>query len=141
MDDPVRLTDAGDAPMLSADGDLAESPLVVDVAEVACWRCGKRMPITSATCRVCRAAARHALPTSDDAAIDPDISPASNGQSLADVSRTLREADVEEARPPIISVLYFFLALLCLSAVEGLVATRCSRTKPGRPARVRRCAG
>ncbi len=121
MDDPVRLTDACDAPLLSTDGDLAEAP-VVDIAEVACWRCGKRMRITSATCPVCRAAVRHALPTRDDAAIDPDIAPASNGQSLAVDSRGPRGADVEEARPPIVSVLYFFLALLCLSVVEGLVA-------------------
>src|SRR6185437_965064 len=44
------------------EGPSSEPIVLAEIAQVLCWRCGKPMPTTSATCPVCRATARASEP-------------------------------------------------------------------------------
>jgi membrane protease YdiL (CAAX protease family) len=98
--------------------DPAQVPTAVEAEDVACWRCGKRIPVSSLTCPVCRAPARHSVPV--EGVSSPGVTIV--GAPPAPVSAARQRLHPGSVRPPVVTVVYFFLAFLCVSVLEALTA-------------------
>lgn len=118
MDDSTTPPFVGAGP----EDEIVESSAgAADVAEsIVCWRCGKSIPVTNATCPVCRAVARHALPL---ARSEPAFAPFKDAETpRPEVAAQGSPDDLEPSgTPPSLQVIYFFLAFLCVSIAQGLV--------------------